>query len=129
MAYTLACNSGMFAAIGPVAATQLDPCRSPHPMSVRQIHGTDDTRVRYDGGQGEGVARIDGPPVPEVDAFWRAADGCAGPKVGTAGEVTTSSAECPDGRAVELATVAGGGHDWPAFATQSLWDFFAAHPH
>jgi polyhydroxybutyrate depolymerase len=31
MSYTLACNTGVFAAIGPQAATQLDPCRSPHP--------------------------------------------------------------------------------------------------
>jgi polyhydroxybutyrate depolymerase len=125
MAYTLACHSGMFAAIGPVAATQLDPCGAPHPTSVRQIHGTDDTRVRFDGGRGEGVAHINGPAVPEVDAFWRRVDGCAAPTVNAAG----STASCADGRAVELATVAGGGHDWPAFATQSLWEFFAAHPH
>jgi polyhydroxybutyrate depolymerase len=37
-------------------------------------------------------------------------------------------ADCPGGRSVELATVAGGGHEWPSFATQMLWDFFAAHP-
>jgi polyhydroxybutyrate depolymerase len=127
MAYTLACNSGLFAAIGPVAATQLDPCGAPHSTSVRQIHGTDDPRVPYGGGQGRGVAHIDGPPVPEVDAFWRRVDGCADPTVGTSGQVTTSSASCPGDRVVELATVTGLGHDWPPFATQSLWDFFAAH--
>lgn len=33
MAYTMACNTGIFAAIGPVSGTQLDPCRSPHPVS------------------------------------------------------------------------------------------------
>jgi polyhydroxybutyrate depolymerase len=127
MAYTLACNSGMFAAIGPVAATQLDPCGSPHPTSVRQIHGTDDTRIRYGGGEGDGFANINGPPVPEVDRFWRRVDGCADPTVDTVEAVTTSTAACADGRTVELATVAGAGHVWPDFATQSLWDFFAAH--
>ncbi len=42
MSYTLACNTTLFAAIGPVAGTQLDPCRSPHPVSVMAVHGTAD---------------------------------------------------------------------------------------
>lgn len=52
MSYTLACNTGTFAAIGPDSATQLDPCRAPHPTSVMHIHGTADRLIRYDGGQG-----------------------------------------------------------------------------
>jgi len=27
-----------------------------------------------------------------------------------------------------LMTVEGGGHEWPFFATQRLWEFFASHP-
>ena len=41
--------------------------------------------------------------------------------------MTTSTAGCPDGRNVVLVTVDGGGHEWPSFATQTLWEFFAAH--
>jgi polyhydroxybutyrate depolymerase len=26
-----------------------------------------------------------------------------------------------------LMTVDGGGHEWPSFATQALWTFFAVH--
>jgi len=37
------------------------------------------------------------------------------------------TADCPDGRNVVLMTVDGGGHEWPSFATQALWQFFAAH--
>lgn len=48
MAYVLACNTGVFAAMGPDSATQLDACGSPHPTSVVHIHGTADTRIRYD---------------------------------------------------------------------------------
>ena len=59
MSYTLACNTGVFAAIGPDAATQLNPCRSPHPTSVMHIHGTADRLVPYSGGQGFSV--INGP--------------------------------------------------------------------
>lgn len=42
------------------------------------------------------------------------------------GAITTSTAGCPDDRDVVLVTVDGGGHEWPSFATQRLWDFFAA---
>lgn len=40
MSYTLACNTSIFAAIGVVSGTQLDPCQSPRPVSVIHIHGT-----------------------------------------------------------------------------------------
>jgi polyhydroxybutyrate depolymerase len=127
MSYTLACNTGVFAAIGPDAATQLDPCPSPHSTSVMHIHGTADALVPYKGGQGFSV--INGPSVPEVNAFWRNVDRCGAPAETTSGRVTTSTAGCADNRSVVLITIDGGGHvEWPPFATQTLWDFFAAHP-
>jgi polyhydroxybutyrate depolymerase len=127
MSYTLACNTGVFAAIGPDAATQLDPCRSPHPTSVMHIHGTADTLVPYKGGRGFSV--INGPSVPEVNAFWRNVDQCGAPAATTSGRVITSTAGCAEGRNVVLITIDGGGHvDWPSYATQKLWEFFAAHP-
>ena len=126
MSYTLACNTGIFAAIGPDSATQLDPCRSPHPTSVMHIHGTRDRLIPYQGGQGLSI--INGPSVPEVNAFWRNADNCAAPAETTNAGVTTSTAGCPDKRSVVLVTVDGGGHEWPPFATAALWQFFAAHP-
>lgn len=128
MAYKLACNSAVFAAIGPDSATQLDGCTAPSPTSVLHIHGTADSLIRYDGQPGAGFASIDGPPVPDVNAFWRTVDRCAPPATTVEGSVTTSAADCPGGRSVELVTVAGGGHEWPSFATQMFWDFFAAHP-
>lgn len=127
MAYALACNTGTFAAIGPDSATQLDPCLSPRPTSVMHIHGTADRLIRYDGAPGVGFAQIDGPPVPDVNAFWRNVDRCATPGVASNGPVTTSTAECPDGRAVVLVTADGGGHEWPSFATPTLWQFFSGH--
>ncbi|HTX93365.1 MAG TPA: PHB depolymerase family esterase [Mycobacterium sp.] len=126
MSYTLACNTGVFAAIGPDSATQLDPCPSPHPTSVIHIHGTADRLIPYDGGRGASV--IDGPSVANVNAFWRNIDRCGAPTATTNGGVTTSTATCPDHRAVVLVTVDGGGHEWPSFATETLWRFFDAHP-
>ena len=63
-----------------------------------------------------------------MNAFWRNVDRCAAPSVTTSGGVTTSTAECADSHGVVLITIDGGGHEWPDFATQALWQFFAAHP-
>ena len=141
MTYALACNSGIFAAIGPDAATQLDPCTAPHPTSVIHIHGTDDRLVPYNGGQG--ASTVNGPPVADVNAFWRKVNQCGPPDVTVKGPVTTSTAACADRRSVVLITIAGGRHQWPGGttflerfgttqhalnATQTIWQFFATHP-
>jgi len=127
MSYTLACNTGIFAAIGAVAGTQLDSCRAPHPASVMEIHGTSDELVPYQGGQGASI--INGPSAPDVNAFWRNVDQCSAPSVTTTDGVTTSTAGCADNHGVVLITIDGGGHKWPGFATQTLWQFFDAQPH
>jgi polyhydroxybutyrate depolymerase len=146
LAYALACRTNLFAAVGPVSATMLSSCRRPRPLSVIDIHGLQDTRVRFHGGPGTGRARIDGPPVPAVIAQWRSTDRCATHRVKTSGPVTTSTAKCPDGRAVELITIADAGHGWPGAAspaarqvrrpapssaidaTSVISAFFRAHP-
>lgn len=141
MSYALACNSGIFAAIGPDSATQLDACAAPHPTSVIHIHGTSDRLVPYDGGQG--ASTVNGPSIPDDNAFWRKVDQCGPPDVTAKPPVTTSTAACADNRSVELITIDGGRHQWPGGttflerfgtathalnATQTIWQFFAAHP-
>ena len=96
MAYALACSTRTFADIGPDSATQLDGCGAPHPTSIMHIHGTADRLIRYDGEPGVGVARIDGPPVPDRNAFWRGVDQCAPPVTTTDGPVTTLTADCAE---------------------------------
>ena len=66
--------------------------------------------------------------MPDVNAFWRNSDQCAAAAATTNGTVSTSAAGCADNRSVVLITVDDGGHEWPSFATQTLWQFFAAHP-
>jgi polyhydroxybutyrate depolymerase len=149
LAYRLASETRIFAAIGPVAATQLSRSRSPAPVSVIHIHGTADRNVPYRGGTGQGFARIQGPAIPLLNATWRSVNQCGAPSVSSTGQVTTSIARGPAGRAVELITVHGAGHQWPGSvpppplatrllhldqpssaldATKAIWEFFAAHP-
>ena len=149
MAYRLACETRLFAAIGPDSATELVGCAGAQPVSVIAIHGLADTRVPFAGGMGSGVGHVDGPSVPSVIAGWRTIDRCGDPTTVTSGDVTTSIASCPGGRAVELVTIAGAGHQWPGGkamsplvakvldldqpstaldATAAVWSFFAAHP-
>ena len=154
MDYVLACRlPGRLAAIGPVAATQPEPCPAargaarPRPTSVLHIHGLDDHYIPFAGGPGtKGLAasRIDWPPVQDVIEAWRQMDGCGAPVVRVEGSVTRSTSACADASAVALVTIRGAGHQWPGAApprlpfldppstaldaTSALGAFFAAHP-
>jgi polyhydroxybutyrate depolymerase len=152
MALRLGCQTNMFAAIAPVAGTLLTDCSQAKPTSVLQIHGTADTQVPYNGGPGaarmlNGSPRVDGPSVPAVNATWRSIDTCLPPTSNTSGVVTIETADCTDGRSVQLISVAGAGHQWPGGkakplmerlvgtsppstaldATDTIWQFFAQH--
>ncbi len=125
MAYRMACESDLFAAIGPVAATLLGDCTNPAPTSVIHVHGTADTTIPYAGGVDTGVAHVDGPAVSALIARWRTTDRCGGEVIATTGPVTRSLARCPSGRDVLLVTVEGGGHAWPGVARSGPLD---SHP-
>jgi polyhydroxybutyrate depolymerase len=152
MALRLACQTDLFAAVAPVAGTQLTDCSGALRTSILQIHGTADDRVPYGGGPGKaltasGTPNVDGPSVEAVNAQWRTIDGCSAPTSSSAVGVTTQLADCPDGRTVELIAVAGAGHQWPGGianavvekvaglpppstaldATTTIWQFFAQH--
>ena len=155
MAYRMACETALFAAVGVDSATMLVPCTGARPASVLHIHGTADPVIPYQGGTGRAYSlkgyAITTPPIPSVVARWRAIDGCPAPTSSTSGPggtVTTSTARCPGGRTVELITIAGAGHQWPGGtpnpraeqlfhtglpstaldATQTIWQFFAGVP-
>jgi len=147
MSYRLACDTTLFAAVGSVSGTLLGDCSAPRPISVIEVHGTADQRIRYDGTPSVvGAAHIDGPPIPELMSTWRTIDGCPAPAQTQEGAVQISLAECPNGLAVQLVTIVGAGHEWPSTspsggrsplgdpvytgwdATTQLWAFFAAHP-
>ena len=140
MAYRLGCElPGRIAGIGSVAGAMiLEECQPDQGVPVIEIHGTEDQLVPYDGGlvRPEGVADQPAPTSLAVVEQWATLNGCPdSPEEETQGPVTTLTwTDCPDGAAVKLVTVEGGGHTWFASglgpangavdATMLIWDFF-----
>lgn len=131
MSFRLACeHPERIAAIMPLAgSTWLDPddCSSGAPVSVLDVHGTEDTSVQYDG-------EDDHPSAPDTAARWAARAGCDTSAAGTgepldlidsADGTETTVLEyrtgCEDGKVVDLWTLEGIGH-LPIFS-----DAFADH--
>ncbi len=156
MAYRLACDTAIFAAIGVVAGTMISPCERPAPVSILHIHGTVDRTIPYEGGPGrrsnagageQNPAKISGPSTEQLMAEWRTKNSCGVAQTTTEGQVITSTAACAGGQEVELISVSGAGHQWPGgkpepiaerllgldppstllSATSVIWKFFAAH--
>lgn len=152
MAYRLACElPGIFAAIGPDAASMTVSCTdpSPQPISILHIQGLADQDVPFNGGHGtKGTATISYTSIPDVIHFWENVDQCPAPISTTSGLITTSSTICTQGTSVELVTIAGAGHQWPGStaispvidkilgvdppstaldATKTFWNFFQQH--
>jgi polyhydroxybutyrate depolymerase len=139
MAHRLACDSAdRFAAIISVAGATFEDasrCAPSRPVSVLQIHGTEDGTIAYAG------AAIDGHAYPgavETVARWAALDGCTGASTpGAAIDLTNATGAetdvaaytgCPAGGAAELWTVNGGVHLLLLTSGQPLWDWLSAHP-
>jgi polyhydroxybutyrate depolymerase len=114
MAHRLACESDRFAAIAPVGgyvpSSLVERCSSGRPVSVLDVHGTDDPVVPYE-------------PLSRVLEQWIARDGCTAPAAavrlpdrdpddGTRVRVDEHS-HCRDGARVVLYSIEGGGHSWP----------------
>jgi polyhydroxybutyrate depolymerase len=152
-AYRLACDlPGTFAAVAPVAGAlpaDLAPgCAHGAPVSVIAFQGTADPLMPYLGG-GAGQRRV--LSAERSIALWGTRAGCTGTPVTTDEPDRTTDGtrvrrtvflSCPEGRAVELYTIDGGGHTWPGGpeagrrvgrvsreidATELIWAFFAGH--
>ncbi|RNI17262.1 alpha/beta hydrolase family esterase [Flexivirga caeni] len=103
---------------GPLPVTVSASCAPAAPISVLEVHGTNDTAIPYDGGHFVGVGG--GTTVlsaPAAVARWASLDGCRSVPNSTAAQpgvrITTYSG-CRDDVSVSLRTLVGGGHSWPA---------------
>lgn len=139
LTYRLACEmSDTFAAVAPVAGALLyyGPCRPLQPVSVIHLHGLSDSSIPYAGGGLAGFGQ-QYPPAEYGIKTWARLDGCIdSPRAEMDGMLRhTVYDSCRAGTAVELYVIEDLGHAWsqpsevPGFsATETIWDFFAAHP-
>lgn len=109
MTYRLACElSNRVIAIASVSGTMQggDTCHPTRPVSVLEMHGTEDL---YEGG-----GPLNVPSVAAVAQRWTALDGCTGnPSQSQTGITRTSLWQpCKGGTVVRLDTVVGGHHTW-----------------
>lgn len=134
MALRMACeHASVITAVVSLAGAATDDaaqCTPDRPVTVLQIHGTDDDVIPFDGGANFGR------PFPSVEGtldLWRGRNGCtdqADPPAaaldldsdlpGAETTVTTYAAGCRDGTRVELWSIAEGSHVpalTPDFAT------------
>lgn len=142
MSYQLACTkSHRFAAVasvaGSMANSQLLICNPEYPVSVLQIHGTEDYIVPFKGRNGfVGSDRL--------IEFWGNANGCSTEFISQAWPdesskvLKVSSGACMEQKRVELLKIVGGGHTWPGStkfsgmgetnkdinASEEIWKFF-----
>jgi polyhydroxybutyrate depolymerase len=153
LAFALACQpSTMVDAIAVQAGALLEPsCHPAAPVSVMEIHGTDDQNIPINGGKGtRGVSGVTFPPPVLALETLAAADGCGSPLISEDASNRAVTVEtwgsCRHSTSVEWVKVAGANHAWmghrgaPGSAllvgepylgfdsSAAVWSFLAAHP-
>jgi polyhydroxybutyrate depolymerase len=142
----LACKSDRIAAIAPVAGSPYSEllCRTTGPTPVVAYHGTEDTLVPFNGGNG-GRLGLPVTPVRENMRGWAEHNGCDmtlhSERI-AADVVVERYTNCDQGADVVLYVIEGGGHTWPGSdreirwlgkttqsidASELIWSFFASH--
>jgi polyhydroxybutyrate depolymerase len=126
MTYTMACaRPRTFAAVAPMAGSNVSGCAPAVPVSLLHMHGDPDPTVPYDGQVtlSQLLSSADFPPVPDSVAAWAKADGCDPTPTTTEspGPVSTRRwSGCGSGTEVELITYPGNGHVWPTLPVDGL---------
>jgi polyhydroxybutyrate depolymerase len=146
MTSVLACREpDTFAAFGPVAVELFFPgCGGSTPVAMAAFHGTDDPVVPFEGGPVRCCGGATLGSAPDALASWAAHDGCDATFADEhlSSEVTKRTWSGCAGGEVVLYIIQGGGHTWPGSipvdrlgltttqidASETLWEFFKAHP-
>ncbi len=115
---------GLPALNGQAAQTIPDPQA---PISVMLIHGKKDVMVSY---ASEFQALLMGFGAKDTATWWAKKVGASlTPKSTTLSGITTDTySGGKEGSEVVLVSIENGTHDWPASATNLIWEFFKAHP-
>ncbi len=143
MSYRMACQhadtiAGIASLAGATFADTAD-CTPSEPVSVLQVHGTNDVTIAFDGGS---IFGTDYPSAQQTVESWAADNGCDTPPTITtdaldldeaidgAESAVESFGGCEQGSAVELWIIDGGSHTPGVTADFSagVVDFLLAHP-
>ena len=146
MSYLLACEaSEIFRAIAPVAGCMMtwiyDSCGPIDPITVFEIHGTDDDVTWWEGA--DEIFNDGWGPWESVDTtfnFWIQLNGCTDFTMDTLPDINTSDGSYVishkntngvNNNEVWLYEVVNGGHDWPGAygnmdinSSEEIWNFF-----
>ncbi|WP_117212889.1 alpha/beta hydrolase family esterase [Allorhizocola rhizosphaerae] len=142
MSYRMACEHATkvtaIVSLAGMATADVAACKPQRPVSILQVHGTDDRTVLFEGGGNAGRSY---PSVDATLAQWRGHNGCADEADASAAPmdldsnlagqettVTTYRSGCRDATRVELWTIKGGSHG-PAFTSNfapAVTDFLLA---
>ncbi len=147
MCYLLACKTpSVFKAVAPVAGMMLqsffENCDSSIPVSIFEIHGTNDNVNRFNGD----IMGKDGwgayPDIPFTIKYWVKSNGCTSTQIDTLPNINTKdnsyiiSEKHLNGTnksQVWLYKIINGGHDWPGNSgnkdletSRQIWLFFSA---
>jgi polyhydroxybutyrate depolymerase len=117
---------------GPLPVSVSSTCHPAHPVSVLEFHGTADQSIPYTGGHFDGIGG--GTTVlsaPANAAKWSSLNGCR--KQATTAEeaqatILTTYSACRDHVVVQLRSLQGAGHSWPADVASLLAEFLHQHP-
>lgn len=144
MSYRMACeHADQIAAIASLAGampTNMAKCTPTQPVSIVEIHGTNDTTIVYGGGS---IGANSYPGATTTVSDWVTLDGCSAtadtssPAIdlesslpGNETTVTKYATGCRPGGHAELWAINGGGHipGFSATFTSDVIDFLYAHP-
>jgi polyhydroxybutyrate depolymerase len=110
-----------------------DDCQPARPVSILEMHGTEDGAHPWEGGGGHQAS-----PVEAVIQRWTTLDGCAGDPTVTQSGIATTSVwnRCRGESVVRLDKVVGGKHTWfgsalspvpgEPNANSVIWSFFSS---
>ena len=133
MSYTLACEAGdIFKAIAPVAGTMFGSawtdCEA-EPTPVLEIHGTNDNVTLWEGDLNDNYWGPY-PGTQEVIDYWVNNNECQSSEdilIPNSNTINHRYFDCIDNTEVWLYEVINGGHDWPAYSSREIWNFFSLY--
>lgn len=146
MSYLLACNaSDVFCSVAPVAGTMMnwfyDACEPLEPISIFEIHGTDDNITNWNGDSNNSGGWGAYMNIDSIIDYWSNMNQCNLLITDTLEDINTNDgsmvithkySDCIYDNQVWLYQIENGGHDWPGAygnmdfnASDEVWSFFS----